>query len=117
MLSTVLKDLPTPFGKVGKIESCHKFKFYSDSLCVMYFFKSLAKKTIYKILIYLRTLFHAADFDFAWFFVLFSNTTRTLTSLFTSGFRKSDLKPSVTILGPISRFHELTTDFSRFLEK
>ena len=25
----VLKDLPTPFGKVGEIESCHKLKFYS----------------------------------------------------------------------------------------
>ena len=29
LLSTVLKELPTPFGKVGKIESCHTLKFYS----------------------------------------------------------------------------------------
>ena len=86
----------------------------------MHFLKSLAKKTIYKILICLRTLIRPADFDFVFFlFTSFSTRTRTLTSLFTAGFRKSDL-PSLTshtILGPISRFYELTTDFSRFLEK
>ena len=97
-MSTVLKDLPTPFGKVGKIGSCHKFKFYSDSLCVMSFLKSLAKKAIYKILICLRTLFRLADFDFVPFlFTSFSTRIRTLTSLFTAEFRKSDL-PNLTTL-------------------
>ena len=101
LLLTVLKDPPTPFGKVGKIENCHKLKFYSinflysTSLHDVLFEKSC--KRYHFVYGHYFTLLTSILFVFC----LLYFQPRTLTSLFTAGFRKSDL-PSLTSW--VSRF-------------